>query len=318
MYSDDPDSRYELAIAYYSLEQIPAGLNELRQAIRLYPHGARAHGSLVLLLARDNQPDAALDAFAEARKAGVDSPYLYWASGLARLAKGDYDRARADFDVLSRGSGPFVHLGRLQGAKARLFEGNLDEAVRQLRELVDLAAREGDISIETVARIQLGHAHVLQGSAAPAREQALAAANLTAPEGSRSNLLRDVGSLAHAAGDNALVEQQLARLRQMEAALPTRLTRAARMFLEGLTQVHDRKFAAAITSFAGAHVLRPWYECRFYQAGACESLERWDAASESWGDVLKARGQIIQDGFPPDLRLAETRLARATARARKD
>ena len=49
-----------------------------------------------------------------------------------------------------------------------------------------------------------------------------------------------------------------------------------------------------------------------------ELLDDSVAASESWGDVLRARGQIIQDGFPPDLRVAETRLARAAVRAGKD
>jgi len=318
MYPDDPDFRYELAIAFYALEQIPSALNELRQAIRFYPHGARAQGSLVLFLARDNQPQAALDAFDEARKAGVESPYLYWASGLARLGQKDFVRARADFDTLIKGGGYFSHLGLLQKAKALLLEGNVDPAVRQLSDVADLGHREGDVNMETVARVQLGHALVLQGKAAAAKQQAAAASALMSHEGSRPNLLRDVGSLAHAAGDRAQLEQQISRLRQIEAAGPTKLVQAARIFLEGLASLHDRKFAMAAASLAVSHGLRPWYECRLYQAEASEKLERWTAAAEAWGDVLEVRGQIIQDGFPPDLHLAETRLAQAAARARKD
>jgi len=40
-----------------------------------------------LCLARDNQPQAALDALVDADRAGVSSPYLHWADGLARLAQ---------------------------------------------------------------------------------------------------------------------------------------------------------------------------------------------------------------------------------------
>jgi len=114
LYPDDPDFHYELAISLYALEQIPAAVNELRQSIRFNPHGARAHGTLVLLLARANRADAALDALAEARRAGVVAPYLLWASGLARLGKADVAGARSDFGTLGKGVGYFSHLGQLQ------------------------------------------------------------------------------------------------------------------------------------------------------------------------------------------------------------
>lgn len=318
MYPEDPDFHYELAIAYYSLEQLPAAANELRQTVRLYPHGARAHGSLVLLLARNNQADAALDALDEAHRQGVDSPYLYWAGGLARLAKGDFERAHADFDVLIRAVGYYSLLGRLQNAKALLLQDRVDEAVGVLQELVEQAHHAEDVNIETVARVQLGHALVLQRNAAAARQQASAAAALVARENSRPNLLRDVGVLGYLTGDRALLAQHTARLVQAQATAPTKLAQAARLLLEGLSHLQAGRFAAASESFTASYGLRPWYECRLYQAEACEHLDDSSAASESWGDVLKARGQIIQDGFPPDLRLAETRLAQVKAGARKD
>ena len=57
---------------------------------------------------------------------------------------------------------------------------------------------------------------------------------------------------------------------------------------------------------------------RRFAAEASEAQGQWAAAAESWQGVLDARGQIIQDGFTPDLRLAETGRARAIARAGKD
>ena len=318
MYPEDPDVHYELAVAHYSLEQLPAALNELRQTVHFYPHGARAHGSLVLCLARNNQPDAALDALDDAHRQGVDSPYLYWAGGLARLAKGQFARARADFDVLVRADGYYQLLGRLQHARALLLEARIDEGVGALQDLIEQAHHAEDVNIETVARVQLGHAHVLQGDDEAARQQVSAAGALVAHANSRPNLLRDVGVLGYLAGDRARLAQQTARLAAAEAAAPTKLAQAGRLLLEGLGQLQARRFATARESFSASFALRPWYECRLYQAEACEHLDDSSAASESWGDVLKARGQIIQDGFPPDLRLAETRLARVAVRARKD
>ena len=318
IYPDEPDFHYELAIAFYALEQIPPAVNELRQAIRLNPHGARAHGSLVLFLARDNQPGPALDAFTEAERAGVSSPYLHWAGGLAHLARGEIDAARSDFDALSRGGGYFALLGRLQQARASLFEGRLDAAIEQLKAFTELARREGDVNLELVARFHLGRASLLRGDTALGRAQALAVAGLTAAPGSRPTQLRDSATLAIAAGVPAVADQQLARLRQLESAAPTPLLRAARLFVEGVLALHHRRLAIALKNFDDSYFLRPWYECRRYAAEASEGLEQWTAAAEAWRSVLGARGQIIQDGFTPDLRLAETRLARALARIRKD
>jgi tetratricopeptide (TPR) repeat protein/predicted Ser/Thr protein kinase len=315
---DDPDLHYELAIALYALEQMPAAVNELRQAIRFNPHGARAHGSLVLFLARANRPDAALDALADARRAGVASPYLHWAAGLARLAKSDVAGARSDFTTLANAGGYFAHLGQLQQARALLFEDRIDDAIAQLREFIDVARREGDVNLEVVARLQCGRACAVQGDRAAARQHAVAVVALTSTPGSRPIQLRDAGRLALAAGDRALAEQQFRRLRQLETAGGTRLVLAARLFLEGAILFHDRRFSVSASRLAESYALRPWYECRRFTAEACEAQGQWAAAAEAWQGVLNARGQIVQDGFTPDLRLADTGRARAVARAGKD
>ena len=90
LYPDDPEFRYELAIAHYALEEVALAIAQLRESIRLSHHFARAHGALVLLLARNNQPQAALEASAEAVKAGGESPYLYL--GPRSGARGDTGR----------------------------------------------------------------------------------------------------------------------------------------------------------------------------------------------------------------------------------
>ena len=47
------------------------------------------------------------------------------------------------------------------------------------------------------------------------------------------------------------------------------------------------------------------------RAEAREALGDWVNASEAWKSLLRARGQVLQDGFPPDLAIARDRLARS-------
>ena len=118
LYPDDPDAHYELALMHYALEELKPGIAELRAAIALHPHAARAHGSLVLLLARDNRPLEAIDASKTALLVTTDSPYLYWARGLALIGAGRIAEARADFERMTqtpgvlRGSGSSIRRAR--------------------------------------------------------------------------------------------------------------------------------------------------------------------------------------------------------------
>jgi tetratricopeptide (TPR) repeat protein/predicted Ser/Thr protein kinase len=318
LYPADPELHYELALAYYSLEQLPLGITALRQAIRYSPHAARPHGSLVLFLARDNQPDAALHAFEQARAAGVVSPYLYWASGLAYLGKGDIPRARADFEKLGQ-DGTYASLANLQMARVLLLEGQHEAAVLRLREFIETARRESNKSLEFVARHQLGRTLLRLERRADARLQAVAATDLVAAPDSRPAHMADAGSLAFACGEPARGEQLIVRLRQLEASAPARPLRAARLFLEGILALHERRWSDAAGLFSESATSQPWYECWQHLASVHERSEQWREAANAWTHVLAAKGQILQDGFPPDLALAENRLAFARARlARKD
>ena len=115
LYPDDPEAHYELALMHYALEELKPGIAELRRAIVLHPRAARAHGTLALLLARDNRPLEAIDASKTALPLTTDSPYLYWARGLALIGAGRIAEARADFERMSaqtpgatRGSGSSI------------------------------------------------------------------------------------------------------------------------------------------------------------------------------------------------------------------
>ena len=308
LYPDDPEFRYELAIAHYALEELPPAIAQLRQAIRLDAHGARAHGSLVLLLARNNQPDVALEASAEALKAGVDSPYLLWARGLALAAKGELSRARSDFDALAQTPGYYTHLGRLQAARLRLYQGDIAGGIAELSDVVAMTRREGDATLELAARVQLARAALAAADMRRAREQAVAVMRLIAPTTTRPNGIRDAGSLALAIGDLTAARACLERL---DPSTPNAIVQAAHLFLAAGLARHERRFAEAIGLLDESYRLRPYYGCSRVRAEASAARGDWAGAAAAWNAVLSARGQILQDGFPPDLQLARAGVARA-------
>jgi tetratricopeptide (TPR) repeat protein len=45
-------------------------------------------------------------------------------------------------------------------------------------------------------------------------------------------------------------------------------------------------------------------------ARAYRAQKRWDLAAPEWEQVLRGKGEILQDGFPPDLAYAHLQLAR--------
>ena len=69
LYPDDPDIRYELGAAEYSLNDLDRAVDELREAVRLDPRGTRAYGTLLLLLATDSRPSEALAVQQQAHRA---------------------------------------------------------------------------------------------------------------------------------------------------------------------------------------------------------------------------------------------------------
>jgi eukaryotic-like serine/threonine-protein kinase len=313
IYPDDPEFHYELAAAYYALEQIKEGITELDHAIRFNPHGVRAHGSLVLFLARDNQPDAALKAFDEALRQGIDSPYLYWALGLAWVAKNDLARARGAFEKLGEAPGYYRHLSLLQQARVSLYAGDLPDALTRLRGVVDLTHREEDGALELAARVLLGRTAALTGDMALARAQAVAVRDFTATS-DRPADIRDAGTLALAAGDAAAAKTSLARLAQLQSDSPTPLVLGSRLSLESEIALQERHNERALRLADEAGLRRHWYGSMRVAAMACEAAGDAAGAVERWQSVLNLKGQILQDGFPPDIGLARAHLVRLRSR----
>lgn len=312
LYPEDPEFRYELANAYYALEDLSPAIAELRQAIRIHPHGARAQGSLVLFLARNNQTDAALDASTEAQRNGIDSPYLYWARGLALAGKGDVAAARKDFAKLAGTTPYYRHLGLLQDARLSLLEGNLPAAIAGLNQAVDVTRREGDATLELASRLQLARAYMLGSQPRAALDQAAHVIRLTDSATTRPNALRDAGSLALAVGD---VQGAQNCLKRLDDTSSNAVRGAAQLFLAAEIAAHERRYVDARRMLDESYARRPFYGCQRVQAQASAAMGDWNGAVGGWSALLSLRGQVIQDGFTPDLRLASTELARAKVQA---
>jgi eukaryotic-like serine/threonine-protein kinase len=314
LYPDDPEAHYELALVHYALEELKQGIAELRIAISLHPRAARAHGSLALLLARDNRPREAIDASRAAQSLGIESPYLYWARGLAFVGSEQIPDARADFDRLTGTPGYFSYLGRLQQARVSLYTGDLEDAVAKLKALVDTAHGARERAFELVARIQLARTAMLSGDHALVRVQSAAIATLTEREGASPVELHGSGKVALLAGDLKLAARQLSRLEALEASNRAPLVRMARLLLAGDIALYERRPAETVRLQDEAMTLLPLQMYARGRAEAREALGDWTGAAAAWRELLGARGQILQDGFPPDLADAQARLARADAR----
>jgi tetratricopeptide (TPR) repeat protein len=265
----------------------------------------------VLFLARNNQPDAALDAYAEAQRRGIDAPNVYWARGLALIGRGDITGARRDFAHLASLNGFNRHLGLLQEARLLLFESRVAEAIPRLREAAEVMRRDRNASLEFVARVQLARALILDKEKAAAREELSHLDRLTVAPTSRPNALRDAGSVALAAGQAAPARDYLKRLEAMPA---TTVRDAARLFLAADLALHEERFAQAAKLAEESFARRPFHGCARVRARAAEAADDWKTAADAWSAFLSLRGQIIQDGFTPDLKVAATELARARTR----
>jgi tetratricopeptide (TPR) repeat protein len=224
--------------------------------------------------------------------------------------------ARRDFEKLAETPGYYTHLGGLQAARLRLFEGQLDRAIDELARVVDVTRRAGDTTLELTARIQLARAALALGDLGRARSESAAVLRLVAPPTTRPNGIRDAGSLALAVGDMASARACLERL---DRATPNAIVQAAHLFLAGDIARHEHNFAQAERLLDESYTLRPFYGCARVRAEVSEAARKWTAAAAGWRAVLESKGQILQDGFTPDLELARAGLARASGHlSRKD
>jgi len=308
LYPDDEEAHQELAGAYYDLHRIDKAVFEERQVLRLNPSSAPAYRGLVLYLAYENQPEAAITAARDALQHGVDPPQLHWGLGLAHLAQGEVSNARQEFQRIGQTTETDRELEQLCMVVADLYEGKLNAAKATLATPV-LGAAPQSGGLETFRRYLLGRIYLSQGNLPEARLQADLILRTPSAEVQASDLL-NAGVLYARAGQIDRASQVLHLIDDVRKRFPSSSNQSSAHELEGEIGLAaarpaqaERSFTAAIQDYArvGSHVGL----ARAYQAE-----RRWDLATREWEQVLRSRGEILHNDFPPDLAYAHLELGR--------
>jgi eukaryotic-like serine/threonine-protein kinase len=200
---DDVGQRYYAQALSNSLSTDDA-ITAAQKAVALNPQSAINRGTLESLLVLANRNDEALSMVNSLRSAGIQNLDPYEANAL--LGKHDFVNARRIFENIASQPESQGNYGRLQLAKALIYEGKLDEAASELDSDLtkDLQLRDERLAVQR--RTWLGWIRALQGNRAAATN--FASALLQAPIGP-TNLyqLRATGAMLAEIGQVDLLEQ---------------------------------------------------------------------------------------------------------------
>ena len=302
IYPDDIEAHQDLAAAYFNIDQLVKAIAELRQVLRLNPFSPTAYRNLVLYLARNNANDEAITAFRDAQQHGITLPELHWGLGLAYLGQGKMALAREEFRRIGEASETDKDLHDLYLVVADLYEGKLAQAqYKLLSQLSEVPVQSG--GLQTVRWYLLGRICLTQGKSELAMLQADRI--LRTPEaGLQISDVLSAGILYARAGQIGKAREVLLRLDKAWKAGPSSWKRSSFNDLRGEILLATNQPEQAETAFlaAGSHIGL----ARVYKA-----QKRWDATAKELEKVLKARGAILQNEFPPDLFFAQLDLARS-------
>jgi eukaryotic-like serine/threonine-protein kinase len=306
LYPDDYEAHAQLALQYSNLEQLTPALAEFRRALQLNPDSALIHGRLVLTLARANQPREAVRAAELAQARGLHSVTLHWGLGLAYLALDDALQARRQFALLSQGSDTDRQLGLLYLSITDLFQGKLQNSKLQLTSQVDSSPGPGFRSFRAFL---LGRIFITLGDLPAAARQARSI--LALPDADlQTNDIVIAGFLYARSGNLDLAQQLLHRLDLLRRRTPTSWNLCSFYNLQGEIALAAGDSRQALSSFQLALVRFSDPFLHFGLASAYQQLRRPSDAAQEWERFLAAQGNILQNGFPPDLVWAHFQLAR--------
>jgi tetratricopeptide (TPR) repeat protein len=230
-YPDDEEAQRELASAYRDIGQFEKAILGLHEVLRLNPTSAPAYQSLVLYLARSNQPEAAIAAYREAQRRGVETSWMHWGLGLAYLGLNDASTARQEFQRMSRGTETDRELQDLNLVTADLYEGKLDSARAALvKQIQAVPQRSG--GLQTIRRYSLGRIYLSRGSS----REAIAEADLiqqVPSSGVQTFDLLNAGILYARAGNLGQARQILRRLDHSRKSVPSSWNQSCFHNLEG-------------------------------------------------------------------------------------
>jgi len=309
LYPDDEEGHVELGSAYYDLGQLDQAILELREVLRLNRFSAPAYGGLVLYLARSNQTEGAIAAAREGEQRGVGSPRMHWGLGLAYLGGGDVSLARQEFQRIGDTTEVDRDLQQLCLAVADLYQGKLKSAEAELSRQIQTIHAQG-AGLQLFRRYLLGRIYLIQGNAQAAELQADLMLH-TATSDLKSNDLLEAGTLYARGGRIAKARQVLRQLNDLRKTTGSSEKQQSFRDLEGeILLAKARPQQAEIPFSVSAESFAP-YVSSIGLARAYQAEGRWDLSAQQWERTLGERGEILQNGFPPDLVIAHLELARA-------
>jgi tetratricopeptide (TPR) repeat protein/predicted Ser/Thr protein kinase len=308
LYPDDEQAHSELAAAYYDLGQLDEAILEARETLRLNPLSAPAYGGLVLYLARANRAEAAIDAARQAEQHGVSSPRIHWALGLAYLGQNNVYAARQEFERIGRATETDRDLQALCVVVAYLYEGRLASAANELATQIQAVSPQSG-GLQAFRRYLLGRIHLLHTRLPEAELQADLILR-TPPDRLHGADLFHAGILYARAGLLPKARQVLRRLGELKKTIPSSSKQEYFRNLEGEISLAESNPKKAAISFL---IPIQSYAPSVASAGLARAYQverRWDPATVEWEKVLAEKGEILQNGFPPDLAITHLELAR--------
>jgi tetratricopeptide (TPR) repeat protein len=308
LYPDDEEAHVELAGAYYDLGQLDQAISELHEALRLNPFSAPAYSGLVLYLARANRAEDAIADAREAAQRGVSSARMQWGAGLAYLGRGDVFKARQEFQRIGHATEIDRDLQELCLVAADLYEGRLGLARAELeKQIQEVPAQSGGLQLSR--RYLLGRIHLSQGNARKAEVQADLMLRIPRTGLQASDLL-NAGVLYAGAGRADKAHQVLMRLDDTRTSISSSWNQENFHNLEGEISLAAKKPEQAEVAFRSTGSAFTHFVSSTGLARAYQAQRRWDLAAHEWEQVLNRKGEILQNGYPPDLGIAHLEAAR--------
>jgi tetratricopeptide (TPR) repeat protein/tRNA A-37 threonylcarbamoyl transferase component Bud32 len=313
LYPDDLDYHLALADAYDGVARPDKTIEELRQILRLNPLSVSAYAQLVQYLARINANDEAIATYQQARQHGIETPDLHRGLGLAYLGLGRVTEAQQEFHTVEQAGQLYVDLGEFSLATADLYEGKLASASAHLQSIIQRDQAAHTKGLQLVA-------HALQGRIYLAMEQPLPAQReaeqiLAAPEEDLQTAdLVSAGVLYARAGATGPARNVLRRLEVLSRNVPTAWNRASLFTVQGNLALSEKSPQDAIAALVAADNAYPQATIRVALALSYAARQDWAHATGQWQKLLHSQGEILQEGFPPDLALGHLELARLSAR----
>lgn len=308
LYPDDEEARQELAGAYYDLNDIEKAIRELREVLRLNAASAPAYDNLVLLLAYQSRPQQAIGTFEEARQRGVETPRMHWGLGLAYLNLNQVSKAQDAFREIGRGTETDRELRDLCLAVADLYAGKLNAAKLQLSKQVgETQAAAG--GLQTFSRYLLGSIHLAQGDKRAAAQEAELILRVPG-SGLQVTDQLNAGILFARSGRLGSARDVLRNIEEAGKKFPGAANRSSQHNLEGEIRLAEGKPVEAGSTFVAAAQDFAQALPHLGLARAYEMEGEPGAAAREWEQVLASSGQVLHNGFPPELAYADLRLAR--------